>query len=169
VPETQVHDRITIVSAALLTPVVLAVPSDNRWLSWGALIGAHLFSGLLLSNDLDIRAIEYRRWGPFRWIWWPYERLVPHRSWVSHGLVVGPLLRLAYLALAVDLCVVLVALAVCGTGGDGLGLMHRWHAFWAQLVSGFPRRFGEGLLGLVLGGALHSIPDWMQTTVRRTI
>jgi uncharacterized metal-binding protein len=171
VPETPVHDRITLISAGLLAPVFLAIPSENRWISWGVLTGSYLLSGLAFSCDLDIQAAEYRRWGPLRWMWWPYARMVLHRSWLSHGLVVGPLLRLIYFALVVDLIVVL-GVAVVGLGGwlagfEAFGWLGQWHLFWAGLVRDHPRFFADVLVGFVLGGAAHSIPDWLTTGVKR--
>ncbi len=166
---THVHDRITMISAGLLAPVFLGVPSDNRWLSWGVLTGTHLLSGLLFSPDLDVQAVEYRRWGPFRWIWLPYARLVLHRSWLSHSLVFGPLLRLLYFVLVVDLVVVLVALLVQLAGGAGLSWLNDWHALWADLMRAHPRRFVDVALGFVTGGAFHTLPDLIQTRVKRLI
>lgn len=166
-PNLRSHDQITVITGALLSPAFLAVPSDNRWLSWAVLAGAHLLSGLLFSCDLDVRAGEYRRWGPFRWIWWPYQRLIPHRSWISHGLIVGPLLRLGYFALVLELLLSLGAWALSVAGGDGLAWLNGWHVFWMELMRAYPRRFAEVAVGFILGGAAHSIPDWLLTGVRR--
>jgi uncharacterized metal-binding protein len=75
----------------------------------GALVGmpegfafafAALVGELLLSPDLDhdSGARPYRRWGPLRIIWYPYQRLIPHRSPVSHWPILGTVGRLTYLA-----------------------------------------------------------------------
>ncbi len=168
-PQTHVHDRITLITAGLLTPVFLAIPSDNRWISWGVLEGSYLLSGLLFSNDLDVMATEYRRWGPLRWLWLPYAQMVLHRSWLSHGLMVGPLLRLLYFVLVVDLLVVLGATAAGVGGVGGWEWIGRWHKFWADLVREHPRHFVEAAVGFVLGGAAHSIPDWISTGIRRLV
>ncbi len=166
-PGIRAHDTITWIGGVLLAPLSLAVPSPNHWLSALTLSGSFLLSGLLFSCDLDVPAGEYRRWGPLRRLWWPYERLLPHRSWLSHGLVIGPLLRLAYFGLVVDLLVSLLALVASALGLDGRAWLQDWHRFWADLVRYDPRPVAEVLSGFVLGGAAHSLPDWWLTGMRR--
>ena len=59
-------------------------------------LAAYLFSGFWLSDDLDTHSLAYKRWGWLRWLWWPYQKAVPHRSWISHGIGFGPIFRVAY-------------------------------------------------------------------------
>ncbi|MEB3331104.1 MAG: DUF2227 family putative metal-binding protein [Synechococcaceae cyanobacterium] len=90
------HDRATW---------LLSLPFGVLW--WPALGPAgvaaaalgFLLGGLWLSPDLDTRSNPSRRWGPLRLLWWPYRRLLPHRSPLSHGPLLGSAGRLAYLAL----------------------------------------------------------------------
>ena len=90
------HDRATW---------LLALPFGGLW--WPALglggLGvaslAFLLGGLLLSPDLDTRSNPSQRWGPLRWLWWPYRKLLRHRSLLSHSPLLGTAIRLAYLAL----------------------------------------------------------------------
>jgi len=53
--------------------------------------------GLWLSPDLDTRSNALRRWGALGFLWWPYRRLIPHRSLWSHGPVLGTSVRLGVL------------------------------------------------------------------------
>jgi uncharacterized metal-binding protein len=53
--------------------------------------------GLWLSPDLDTHSRATARWGPLRLLWWPYRRLLSHRSLLSHSPVLGSAGRLAYL------------------------------------------------------------------------
>jgi uncharacterized metal-binding protein len=64
-------------------------------------LGAMVFGEVLLSPDLDhdSGADAYRRWWAFRLIWWPYQKLVPHRGVLSHCPVIGTAARLGYLSL----------------------------------------------------------------------
>ena len=56
-----------------------------------------LAGGLWLSPDLDTRSNALRRWGPLSFLWWPYRRLIPHRSIWSHGPLIGTTVRLGVL------------------------------------------------------------------------
>ena len=161
-PSGKVHDRITLAVAGLSVPVWLAVSPSQQHLTAGAIfIGALLFSGLALSPDLDLDSLVYRRWGPFRWLWWPYQKLVRHRSWVSHSFLFGPLLRVVYfLALVfvifragswfVDLYVVPV---------DRNGLSRQWAHGITDWWRRYPLHGQMLLLGLFLGSALHCAAD----------
>jgi uncharacterized metal-binding protein len=89
------HDRATW---------ILALPFGALWWPWLGLAGvaaaggAFLLGGLLLSPDLDTRSNPTRRWGPLRLLWWPYRRLLRHRSLLSHSPLLGTAGRLIYLA-----------------------------------------------------------------------
>ncbi|WP_082506130.1 DUF2227 family putative metal-binding protein [Deinococcus sp. Leaf326] len=64
-----------------------------------ALAAGLAFGTLLVTPDLDLRLNDARRnWGPFRFIWAPYAALSKHRG-MSHTYLLGPTIRLLYLAL----------------------------------------------------------------------
>ena len=89
------HDRATW---------LFALPFGLLWWPWLGAGGsasaglAFLLGGLWLSPDLDTRSNPTRRWGPLRLLWWPYRRLLRHRSLLSHSPLLGSAGRLAYLA-----------------------------------------------------------------------
>ncbi|WP_370455492.1 DUF2227 family putative metal-binding protein [Synechococcus sp. RSCCF101] len=115
--------------------------------------------GLWLSPDLDTRSRALRRWGPLGWIWWPYRRLLPHRSPISHAPLLGTAGRL------------LLLIVWCGAAAallEGLGLAP---GLMARLA-GWAARLGDerrvwllcALLSLELSAWLHLLldgdPDW---------
>ena len=89
----QQHDRATC---------WLALPYGLLWWPWLGPLGtvvsalAFLIGGLWLSPDLDTNSRPYQRWGPLRWLWWPYRKALRHRSLLSHTPVVGTLVRVGY-------------------------------------------------------------------------
>ena len=86
-------------SILFVSPVVLVVGCYQFGLELGIIAGAsHFLGGYWLSPDLDIKSRPFLRWGVLKIIWLPYQRLIPHRSPLSHAPVLGSLLRLAYLA-----------------------------------------------------------------------
>ncbi|WP_420841396.1 metal-binding protein [Gloeobacter kilaueensis] len=129
---------------------------------------SYVFAGLMFGGDLDIHSIQYRRWGPLRWLWLPYRRLGTHRSWFTHGPIAGTLGRLVYLGIALA-CLGLPLAFVLEDWGD-VPLHWRAHllaafswgsAHWPVLV--------WGLLGLELGAMSHSLSDWMGSACRRLL
>ena len=89
----QQHDRATC---------WLALPYGLVWWPWLGPVGAltsglaFLIGGLWLSPDLDTNSRPYQRWGPLRWLWWPYRKFLRHRSLLSHTPVLGSAGRLIY-------------------------------------------------------------------------
>jgi uncharacterized metal-binding protein len=156
-----------VVTAAAAAPFTLALPGMTPG-QVGLLAGSYLLSGILFSCDLDLPSEPYYRWKRFRFIWWPYQKIVAHRAVWSHGLVIGPVLRIVYFALALYLMMLFGLFLVnliqpidpTGTSqetvlwiGDYLGR----HREAALLV----------LIGFILGGASHSIADNISTGFKR--
>ena len=90
------HDWVTYV---LILPTM--------WVGYG-LLGLSMYimilvglgvwiGGIYLSPDLDTRSRPFYRWGPLRFIWWPYQWVAKHRSSLSHGIVWAPIFRCVYL------------------------------------------------------------------------
>jgi uncharacterized metal-binding protein len=168
-PSGKVHDKITVVTAALAVPVWWFATPVKDYVSLIVALGSYLFSGFWLSDDLDTNSVSYKRWGAFRWLWWPYQKLVPHRSWVSHGLAVGPLIRVLYFVSMLWLLVRGVGWALIQEGipinRDAL-LMDAWQHTWSWTLA-HPSWAMWGVIGLVLGGVAHSVVDTIVTWAKR--
>lgn len=106
-PNGKVHAFTTTATAVASGPAL--VWFANQPILYGAAFGLGCLTGLVLTPDLDVDHGSYshrivgRTAGQLaRWIWWmmwwPYARLIPHRSFWSHFPVLGTLLRLVYLA-----------------------------------------------------------------------
>ncbi|MBA3945680.1 MAG: metal-binding protein [Herpetosiphonaceae bacterium] len=153
---------ITLVSGVVLTPVWWLISPDHLLRTALTVTLGHLISGLVFSCDLDVYSTEYQRWGPLRIIWWPYQHMIFHRSVLSHGLVIGPLLRLAYFG------VVVYALAWLILGPLGHGdLVVRFRTDFEALMRDNSGQSWAFLWGFITGGAAHTIPDWLQTSAKR--
>lgn len=166
-PSGKVHDKITIATALVAGPAL--------WMVWrealpvtAATVG-YVFGGLWMSDDLDIRSVAYRRWGALRFLWWPYQKIVPHRSWYSHGIGIGPLLRVLYFA----------AVATLAAKGF-LGLLDMWviplnrdhvlrkAAVWLLgLLSSHATLALWALAGLIGAGIVHSALDGVVSTAKK--
>lgn len=168
-PNARTHDIITIATAAAAMPLLLSSDSpDMGPVNTAVLVGSYLASGLLFSPDLDLDSTPYRRWSLLRWVWIPYQRLVPHRSWISHSLVLGPILRVLYFAGIMSL----LALIVLGVLNllvpiDPTRLIYSLTANAAEWIALRPWSVGYAVLGFVLGGAAHTLADIVYSGVKR--
>jgi uncharacterized metal-binding protein len=133
------------------------------------LIVSLLFSGLAISPDLDLNSSVYKRWGLLRWLWWPYQKLVPHRSWISHSFLLGPLLRVTYFLLTVWGIFRIGSFFVDRflVPMDRNALSRQWTDALLGLWQTHPRHFQMLLLGLFLGAFLHSAADLAVTAFKK--
>ncbi len=163
-PSGRVHDRIT----GYLSPVVAvgAGAWGQRWELATLAAVSVLISGYFLSPDLDIQSRPYHRWGILRWLWWPYQNLIPHRSCFSHGPIIGTLLRLVYLG----------SLILAGAWGmSALGGKMGWWMWslsdlWAWLQKSWqadPQAWITVLVSLELGAMGHYLSDFWGSLVKR--
>lgn len=140
------HDRATCLSClpfGLLLGILLGC--------WPGLIGTLAFcvGGLWLSPDLDTRSNALHRWGPLAFLWWPYRRLLPHRSLWSHGPLLGTIGRLSLLT-AWLWCFLAVI-----PGAD-------WNTCWSSVtrwLEAEPKQVVAMLVGLEASVWLHLILD----------
>lgn len=160
IPSGNSHSQIAHLAAALslATVTYLGYPFEALALAVGVVVG-----DAWLSPDLDSdKCNALRRWGPFKFIWEPYQRL-PHRHWASHWPVISDAIRVLYLAVPALLTIFLACLTV--SLGRDRGLQRAvLDTFWAvEQVQGFVMAHSD-LSQLVFGGfclatALHSTAD----------
>jgi uncharacterized metal-binding protein len=67
-----------------------------------ALIG-YLFGTYYLSPDLDLRSRSYYRWKYIRFIWHLYQKTFSHRSFWTHGIIIGDIIRILYLIFIISI------------------------------------------------------------------
>ncbi len=168
-PSGRTHDFITIVTgAAGSTAAFNAGLPDFGPTNAVVLLGSYLASGLLFSPDLDLRSAPYRRWRKLRWMWIPYQRMVPHRSWISHSLIIGSLLRILYFALVLSLLTLgVLTLINLLVPIDPSGTMLKIAVSIAAWIQIHPATIAYALAGFVLGGAAHVIADSVVSAFKR--
>ncbi len=167
-PSGPVHDLLTVTTAAAAVPLVVGLPQMDL-LNYVCLMGGYLGSNYLFSNDLDLHSESYDRWGPLRFIWYPYQRVIHHRSWASHGIGIGPLLRVVYFACAVFILLygLFSILDWLGATINKGGVLDSWgHALFGFFAD-HPLPVAYFLIGFVLSGALHTIADIVNTWRKR--
>src|SRR4051794_34109865 len=169
VPSGRTHDLITLVTGAAAAPILLSSSlPDMSPPNATVFLTAYLASGLLFSPDLDLRSAPYRRWRKLRWIWLPYQKLVPHRSPLSHSLLLGPLLRILYFA-AVLALLTLIALGLINlfVPIDPTGLLPQLTNPISTWIAAHPAAIAYALAGFLLGAASHTLADTVVTFAKR--
>ncbi|AFZ27760.1 uncharacterized metal-binding protein [Cylindrospermum stagnale PCC 7417] len=155
-PSGRTHDSITLYAL----PVVAGVSfwqtrSGNLTL---LVAGGFLFGGLMFGPDLDIYSLQFQRWGFLRWIWLPYQRSLRHRSFLSHGPIIGTMLRVLYLG---------TLLAILAVVGAKLGNVRFNLADLGRSLFLYGGEFFALFLGLELGAMSHSLSDWGNSAYKR--
>ncbi|HEY9704909.1 MAG TPA: metal-binding protein [Allocoleopsis sp.] len=163
-PSGRTHDRITLWSLPWVTGTTLALSRNSNitlLLSTG-----FLFSGLMFGPDLDIYSRQFIRWGILRPFWIPYQKAFRHRSFFSHGLIIGTVIRCIYLF--VPLIFILFILV---NMGGWLGIIKiNWPKITMEIGRSLSKYPGEWLslfIGLELGSFSHNISDWGVSTYKR--
>jgi uncharacterized metal-binding protein len=100
-PNAPTHDLVTY----LVTPCVFGLAEYYGFDHITGLLtaGSVLFAGLMFGPDLDTLSTPYNRWGPLKFLWWPYQKALPHRSILSHGplALLGTVFRIVYFHLII--------------------------------------------------------------------
>ncbi len=170
-PNARTHDAVTLVTGVAAAVGYLAVAPKADTAHAAIFTGCYFFAGLACAGDLDLNSREYRRWGPLRFLWWPYRALIPHRSRLSHGLLLGGIFRIIYLLAMIAL--------VSSAGLWAVGQTLAWHVpgnvthrEWISLlgfVHAYPTQVEAGVAGFVLAGTVHSLTDALWSGLKRAL
>ena len=168
-PNARGHDIITLVTAGIGDGIYLAcAPHPNPTLA-ALFTVAYVFAGYACAGDLDLMSTEYKRWRWLRFLWKPYQVLVPHRSWVSHGLILGGIIRALYLGVVTTglLWLGVWLVSRLGPHWDANEITWReWQSLYA-LAQAHPQEATALASGFVLAGTTHSLADIIWSGLKR--
>jgi uncharacterized metal-binding protein len=142
-PGYRTHDTIGLIAAGGGSAFAFHVTKDIP--TTGLFFLAVVFGTLFFSPDLDLKSKISSRWGPLQFIWYPYRKLVPHRSWLSHSGV-SAAIRVIYLAIIFYFLGWLV-------GIEGV----EWSGVWQH-----KGQLGIVLAGLIFADLVHVVTDWIK-------
>lgn len=153
-PGYKTHDKIGIATAITTAiPVIytrlLTIPEVILY------VAAVIISTIWLSPDLDTDSKSHSRWGLLRWYWYPYKKIVAHRSWLSHSGPLSATLRLFYL-----FAPVLFSLLFLPYSG-----LTPYEVEIFLLTYG--KIFAILWLGVVVADTAHTMADYIVTGVKR--
>ena len=163
-PSGRTHDRITMYTLPFVAGVTFwQTRSSNATL---LVAGGFLFGGLMFGPDLDIYSVQFQRWGFLRWIWLPYQKSLRHRSFLSHGPIIGTILRILYLG-----CLLAILAISLLTIAQKLGnLSFTWQDLGGTVgrsLVDYDTEYIALFLGLELGAMSHSLCDWGGSAYKR--
>jgi uncharacterized metal-binding protein len=173
-PSGRTHDLITL---ALAAPTAGAAYYFSRdWTVTAITTATMVFGGMMFGPDLDIQSRQYARWGPLRFLWWPYKVMLPHRSRWSHSILLGTLIRVIYFLAVATLAVAASIWArdfyVYRTQpgmSEFTGAFARVWEVFAPIKRGY---LVAAFVGLWVGATSHTVSDVLGSffkSVRRSI
>ena len=102
---------------------------------------------ILVNPDLDLNTL-FPKENPKKWLWWfmwwPYSRLIGHRSPISHWPIVGTIFRIMYIFIFWSIVSKLLAI---------------------DLETTYPVVYGM-LIGLSVSDTIHIIMDYTSTALK---
>lgn len=169
-PNAAGHDAITLA----LTPVAFIAPlhlADADISTAAVCAGCLLFAGLMFGPDLDLDSRPFKRWGPLRVLWWPYQKALPHRHPVSHGIVISTPIRILYFHLAFGAAALLAIWGYCwfteGARPDFKGDVSTFTQYTLNFWQSVPWSYRLwGFIGLWAGGASHTLADVIWSAIK---
>ncbi|HZS09911.1 MAG TPA: metal-binding protein [Blastocatellia bacterium] len=169
-PSGRTHDIITY---ALAPPTFIGAQLYwGDWLISVVATAAMVFAGLMFGPDLDLHSKQYKRWGPLRFIWFPYMYSISHRSRLSHGLLLSTVFRILYF---IAVFAVLASVVLYARHRYLYGEHTTWGAefervsldlgaFWNRTDKQY---FRAAFAGLWLGAAAHTVSDVTWSVVKK--
>jgi uncharacterized metal-binding protein len=162
-PGNRVHDAIGSFAAPAIALAALQLSHGDVAVAVAAGVG-ELIGTLWLSPDLDLTSATIdQRWGGRlgRLVWAPYDKLIPHRSIISHGFGIGILLRLLYIgAFVFAIAKVLELIGVVVVMDISKGVV-QWMVTNSRISVSL-------LVGMILSETIHTVTDYLSTGFKRS-
>jgi len=161
-PSGKTHEKINWVFLLLLNLASFCLGYHFSLITLFFTIG-YVFGTYFLGPDLDTKSRPFYRWKALRFIWIPYRKTFHHRSFWTHGLVVGDLIRIGYLCMLYLLLVYGFAILCNGIfsllpGKIGLDSLYLHHLLIQWMSEHFSFVFSF-IGGIVIASAAHIIAD----------
>lgn len=117
------------------------------------------FGTYYLSPDLDLKSSVYYRWKWTRIIWHPYQRKFAHRSFWTHGILIGDLIRVFYISLL--LFIPIFIFAVMNTG------LINTIIYITDMLPLYGTYIAVGFCGICLASTIHIISDFFVSFTKK--
>jgi len=146
----------TIASIPFTTEVYLGLHRSP--LECVAFLAGYTFATFLMNPDLDLNSDGYQSWGFLRFYWWPYQKALAHRSFLSHFPIISTIFRIIYLLWLPILLIFVLGSAVQATARDQV-------YDWVPQLAPYLIALVVGMMG---SDTLHMLLDVTSTRLKRT-
>ncbi len=157
-PMGTTHRRINTASSVPIAAGTLVIGWDP--VHTLILMAGYTFATFFMNPDLDLYSIGYQSWGWLRFIWWPYQKVLGHRCWMSHFPVVSTILRIIYLLWFPLLMLFLLSASARSA------IAHDDLPQWILLIAPYTIIF---VLGMIISDSLHAILDTTSTELKHIL
>lgn len=155
-PGYKTHDTIGVITA-VVTSGIATVISEVDIIKTAVYAITVVIATIWLSPDLDTDSMAYTRWGILRWYWYPYKKLVEHRSWLSHSGPLSGTLRLFYLFWPTLLVILWLPYS-----GFRVWELELWLLTWGPYIVII-------WFGVVIADTVHTAADYISTGTKRLL
>ena len=154
-PMGTTHRRINTALSIPLTAGALTIGWSPLY-TVGMVVG-YTFATFFMNPDLDLYSLGYKSWGWLRFIWWPYQKALGHRSFASHFPVISTILRIIYLLWFPILLLFLLSASARSA------FTHDDFPSWLLSISPYAVVF---VIGMILSDSIHAILDVSSTELK---
>lgn len=149
------------INTLVSVPTAGALLVQAHWLPLQVItfLGGYTFATFLVNPDLDLDSIGYESWGLLRFIWWPYQKALAHRCFLSHFPVISTIFRIIYLFWLPVLIIFLLGSAVQNTVRNDI------FAAW-PIIGSFVILWA---IGMTISDTIHAILDVVSTDFKHGI
>lgn len=168
-PNARTHDAVNLITAAAANGAYFMLAPQPDLTLAALFTASYLFAGYACAGDLDLDSREYRRWGRLRFLWWPYQKIIPHRSRLSHGLLLGGIVRVGYLMALATLILWIIswALSLMEPRIDPATATRQHWENALRFLRSRPEQTTALLSGFILAGTTHALTDMIATWFKR--
>ncbi|HDR7514082.1 metal-binding protein [Bacillus mobilis] len=148
-PSGRTHTKINLISLPVVLFMLFSYGLTNLDFLLTFAIG-FLVGTSFLTPDLDTYSNAYNKWGFLRIFWYPYKKVMPHRSFFTHTIILGDVIRIAYMLIVFS--PFLFLLNVIAFDGNLIEIAKKHEVEIVTFV-----------MGIVVASTLHIIADKVNT------
>jgi uncharacterized metal-binding protein len=123
-----------------------------------AFFAGYTFATFLMNPDLYLNSEGYQSWGFLRFYWWPYQKALAHRCFLSHFPIISTIFRIIYLLWLPILLIFVLGSAVQASARDQV---YDWVPQLAPYLIAI-------VIGMMGSDTLHMFLDVTSTRLKRT-